>query len=158
MINDNIKQQQLLLSININDHQDHQFHYSHHKTLQMFIYDIDKISCVCVMCTYIVILCIHIHVCIVCVCVCVCVYCRYLDKTTTNEVERVQEVPMTHEKVRERAKRERERGQKRESVCWAGTRVRGRKEKSSSRSRAGEKNLQVTWFLLSCVKFYAWPR
>jgi hypothetical protein len=46
----------------------------------------------------------------------VCIYCRYLDKTTTNEVERVQEVPMTHEKVRERAKRERGRGQKRECV------------------------------------------
>jgi hypothetical protein len=80
----------------------------------------------------------------------VCIYCRYLDKTTTNEVERVQEVPMTHEKVRERAKRERGRGQKIECVCRAGTSV-CRKEQEAEEivmlaSEMGEKNLIITSF------------
>ncbi len=77
----------------------------------------------------------------------VCIYCRYLDKTTTNEVERVQEVPMTHEKVRERAKRERGRGQKRECVQGRNKCVQegaGRRRDRHAGERDGEKKTYLS--------------
>jgi len=116
MINDNIKQQQLLLSININDHQDHQSTIVTTRHCRCLYTILTKYR-VCVWCVHILWYYVYIYMYVLCVCVfvCVCIAGTLTKRQPMRSNECRKSLWLMRRWGRER--KERGRGGRKERVC-----------------------------------------